>query len=101
MKKSWHPALMKNQEQVWLKEKEAVSRSWFTIYEYLINRLTVGGEEEAGPTSQGEGRGAPNAGVAGAADAEIPYGCTFEAIRSSSIHTVNRTGLENHRRVRY
>ncbi|EJD51978.1 hypothetical protein AURDEDRAFT_98713 [Auricularia subglabra TFB-10046 SS5] len=24
MKKSWHPALMKNQEQVWLKEKEAL-----------------------------------------------------------------------------
>ena len=24
MKKSWHPVLMKNQEKVWLKEKEAV-----------------------------------------------------------------------------
>lgn len=25
MKKSWHPMLIKNQQQVWLKEKEAVS----------------------------------------------------------------------------
>jgi hypothetical protein len=24
MKKSWHPLLLKNQEQVWLKEKAAV-----------------------------------------------------------------------------
>ena len=31
MKKSWHPVLMKNQEKVWLKEKEAVRyhRSFF------------------------------------------------------------------------
>jgi hypothetical protein len=27
MKKSWHPLLLKNQEQVWIKEKEAVSHS--------------------------------------------------------------------------
>jgi hypothetical protein len=27
MKKSWHPLLLKNQEQVWIKEKEAVSQS--------------------------------------------------------------------------
>jgi len=28
MKKSWHPVLLKNQEKVWLKEKEAVCTSF-------------------------------------------------------------------------
>ena len=31
MKKSWHPVLMKNQEKVWLKEKEAVRKGYSLI----------------------------------------------------------------------
>ena len=36
MKKSWHPVLMKNQEKVWLKEKEAVRKGYSLIQNCLL-----------------------------------------------------------------
>lgn len=55
MKKSWHPMLIKNQQQVWLKEKEAVSNY---TYEYafehplILNLRLARREEETGPAPQ-------------------------------------------------
>lgn len=81
MKKSWHPLLIKNQERVWLEERKAVrSLSIRHIVAPLTNLLSpylsyrtdflpitmaiAHREEEARPTSKGEGRRATHAGVA-------------------------------------
>ena len=41
MKKSWHPVLMKNQEKVWLKEKEAVRKIYPSVYYGLLILLLL------------------------------------------------------------
>jgi hypothetical protein len=47
MKKSWHPLLMKNQEMVWLKEKEAVSIRLRGYPNQILTMVyTAGGKEE-------------------------------------------------------
>ena len=81
MKKSWHPLLLKNQERVWLEEKKAVSRVDHIVYWRALTCISrlAGGEEEAGPAPEREGRGATAsrvAAVAGGADGQKANGKT-------------------------